>query len=151
MGRNAIRSSWRAPFAENPTQSQLSRRAACCSPSPCVGGFLDPLRRRFTAGASSLALLAATPALAQPDLTDAALHESNVVGVSLVVGLVIFSTITALLHLTGRKQWTQREGALVAELEAARAKARTRACLPVGGAADHRRLGLGLGRARNRG
>ena len=72
--------------------------------------------------ASLPALIAATPALAQAAGAEQQMHEPNVVGVSLVVGLVIFSTITALLHLTGRKQWTQRETSLVAELEAARAK-----------------------------
>lgn len=75
---------------------------------------------RLAAGVSSLALTA--PALAQTQLAEQPIHEPNVVGVSLVVGLVIFATITALLHLTGRKQWTQRESGLVAELEAARAK-----------------------------
>mgnify|MGYP002381684434 CR=1 FL=1 len=74
---------------------------------------------KLSVSASTFALVAAAPALA----ADAApMQEPNVVGVSLVVGLVIFSTITALLHLTGRKQWTQRESALVAELESSRAK-----------------------------
>ena len=74
---------------------------------------------KLALSASPLALIVANPALAQ----DAApMHEPNVVGVSLVVGLVIFSAITAILHLTGRKQWTQRERSLTGELEGARAK-----------------------------
>ncbi|HWG06084.1 MAG TPA: ATP-binding protein [Beijerinckiaceae bacterium] len=40
---------------------------------------------------------------------------------SVFVALVLFSTITALLHLAGRKSWTQRENSLVAELTDARA------------------------------
>jgi signal transduction histidine kinase len=73
--------------------------------------------------ASPLALLTAAPALAGVgDIAAAPMHEPNVVGVSLVVGLTIFATITALLHLAGRKQWTQRESGLVAELETSRAK-----------------------------
>ena len=42
-------------------------------------------------------------------------------GVSVFVALVLFSTITALLHLAGRNRWTQRENALVAELTNVRA------------------------------
>ncbi|MFO1117262.1 MAG: PAS-domain containing protein [Beijerinckiaceae bacterium] len=72
---------------------------------------------------SPLAVLAASPALAGVgDIAAAPIQEPNVLGVSLVVGLTIFSTITALLHLAGRKQWTLRENSLVGELESARAK-----------------------------
>lgn len=84
-----------------------------------LGGFLCAGFAKMSV--SGCALLAAAPALAAGAPADS-MNEPNVVGASLVVGLVIFSTITALLHLTGRKQWTQREGALVAELESARAK-----------------------------
>jgi signal transduction histidine kinase len=72
-------------------------------------------------GTLSLALLAAiatSPAMAQ----DASLLNSQrigetqgIVGLSFVVALVLISTITSLLHLTGRRQWTQREAALVSE------------------------------------
>jgi signal transduction histidine kinase len=43
-------------------------------------------------------------------------ETSGLAGLLLVLGLVLFSTITALLHLTGRKRWTQREAELVDEL-----------------------------------
>ena len=46
----------------------------------------------------------------------------GVVGLSAFVGLVLFSTSTALLHLTGRKRWTRREAQLASELTNARAK-----------------------------
>lgn len=78
---------------------------------------------RLGCSASSIAILAGSPALAGVgDIAAAPIQEPNVLGVSLVVGLTIFSTITALLHLAGRKQWTQRENRLVGELESARAK-----------------------------
>ena len=52
----------------------------------------------------------------------ARINESQgVVGVSAFVALVLFSTCTALLHLTGRKRWTQREYALVSDLTKSRA------------------------------
>jgi signal transduction histidine kinase len=47
--------------------------------------------------------------------------SQSVAGVSVFVALVLFSTITALLHLAGRKSWTQRENALVTELANVRA------------------------------
>jgi PAS domain-containing protein len=43
-------------------------------------------------------------------------ETSGLAGILLVLGLVLFSTVTALLHLTGRKRWTQREAHLVDEL-----------------------------------
>jgi signal transduction histidine kinase len=42
-------------------------------------------------------------------------------GVSFVVALVLISTVTSLLHLAGRKQWTTRETALTKELTDLRA------------------------------
>ncbi|WP_020175031.1 sensor histidine kinase [Methyloferula stellata] len=51
------------------------------------------------------------------------LRESHdIIGLSLVIGLVLFSTITALLHLAGRQSWTKRENALSLELANIRAK-----------------------------
>ncbi len=51
------------------------------------------------------------------------LRESHdIIGLSLVVGLLLFSTITALLHLTGRQNWTRRENELSHELANIRAK-----------------------------
>lgn len=43
-------------------------------------------------------------------------ETSGLAGLLLVLALVFFSTITALLHLAGRKRWTQREAELVDEL-----------------------------------
>ncbi|MDE2364216.1 MAG: PAS-domain containing protein [Hyphomicrobiales bacterium] len=84
----------------------------------CVAGI-----SRLAVSASPAALLAASPALADvPDLSAAPIHEPNVLGVSLVVGLVIFSTIVALLDIAARKHWKQRESGLVADLESERAK-----------------------------
>ena len=48
-------------------------------------------------------------------------ETQGLVGVSVFVALVLFSTSTALLHLTGRKRWAQREQQLAAELTATRA------------------------------
>ena len=48
-------------------------------------------------------------------------ETQGLVGISVFVALVIFSTSTALLHLTGRRRWTQRESQLVSDLTAARA------------------------------
>ena len=42
---------------------------------------------------------------------------SGLVGLSLGAGLVVFSTITALLHLTGRQRWSRREAELTGEIE----------------------------------
>ncbi|WP_374545753.1 ATP-binding protein [Rhodoblastus sp.] len=41
----------------------------------------------------------------------------GLVGLSLGAGLVVFSTITALLHLTGRQRWSRREAELTAEID----------------------------------
>ncbi len=48
-------------------------------------------------------------------------NEPHVVGLALIVGLVLFATITSLLHLAARKNWTERERALLADLDHARA------------------------------
>jgi signal transduction histidine kinase len=48
-------------------------------------------------------------------------HE-NFVGISVFLGLVLLSTITALLHLTGRKRWLKREVALMGEVTELRAR-----------------------------
>ena len=51
------------------------------------------------------------------------LRESHdIIGLSLVIGLVLFSTITALLHLAGRQGWARRENALSLALANIRAK-----------------------------
>ncbi len=48
-------------------------------------------------------------------------QSQGVAGISVFVALVIFSASTALLHLTGRSRWTQREAQLVSDLTKARA------------------------------
>ena len=44
-------------------------------------------------------------------------------GLSLVISLVLFSTVTALLHLAARRRWTEREQQITSELAESRAKA----------------------------
>jgi len=48
--------------------------------------------------------------------------DQSLVGVSAFVALVLISTCTTLLHLTGRRRWTTREAFLVTSLTDARAK-----------------------------
>jgi signal transduction histidine kinase len=43
-------------------------------------------------------------------------------GLSLIIGLVLFSTITALLHLAARRRWTEREQQLTTEIADARVR-----------------------------
>ncbi len=64
------------------------------------------------AGASGFALAQTRSILPLEDMYE----NQGLVGVSFVVALVLISTVTSLLHLTGRKQWTQREATLAAEL-----------------------------------
>ncbi|HEY5226775.1 MAG TPA: PAS-domain containing protein, partial [Methylovirgula sp.] len=49
-------------------------------------------------------------------------QSQDVIGLSFIVGLVLFSTITALLHLRERHQWGKTEASLVLELNNLRAK-----------------------------
>lgn len=84
--------------------------------------------RRFAVAGISAAAAAATliPGLALAQsrsiLAIEDMYENQgMVGISFVVALVLISTVTSLLHLTGRKQWTQREAALTSELTKLRA------------------------------
>ena len=56
---------------------------------------------------------------------ESALHQlsdnSGVAGLSAVIALVLITTVTALLHMTGRKAWLAREAALASDLAQARA------------------------------
>ena len=90
-----------------------------------------PAWRRLSLGiwAGLACLLAPTPALfwRSPELIETSLagglrQNADVAGISLIVGLMLFSTLTAVFHLTGRRQWTQRESALNFELAALRAR-----------------------------
>jgi signal transduction histidine kinase len=77
---------------------------------PCVLSFLAFPARVSAQTADKLAILQG-------------LRESHdVIGLSLVIGLLLFSTITALLHITGRQNWTKRENSLSHELANIRAK-----------------------------
>lgn len=50
------------------------------------------------------------------------LDPHGAVGLAVFLGIVIFATTTALIHLGQRKRWTEREAALVAENEDLRAR-----------------------------
>ena len=71
--------------------------------------------------------LAGAPALAQADyplvvLDNLRESQDVVIGLSLIVGLVLFSTITALLYLREHRRWTKAEAAFSLELNNLRAK-----------------------------
>ena len=70
--------------------------------------------------------LAATAAHAAPNLQilslDGIADHGEVAGVSLFVGLTIFSAVTALLHLAGRRRWLATERVLAAEVSDLRAR-----------------------------
>jgi signal transduction histidine kinase len=75
----------------------------------------------------ALALLGATLAPARAsDLSALSLESLNrnqgLAGVAIFIALVLLTAVTAVLHLTGRKRWTERETGLVADLAEARAK-----------------------------
>ncbi|MGO9134050.1 MAG: ATP-binding protein [Methylovirgula sp.] len=55
-------------------------------------------------------------------LIDNLRQSQDVIGLSFIIGLVLFSTITALLHLRERHQWSKNEAAFSLELNNLRAK-----------------------------
>ena len=60
----------------------------------------------------------ASASLIQTTVVDLeAMNEPQVIGVSLFVALTLFATIVSLLHVAGRRNWTERERTLVAELD----------------------------------
>ncbi len=65
---------------------------------------------------------AAFAAVDQTSLLGDLRDSHDVFGLSIFIGLVLFATITALLHLAGRRRWMQRESALSADLNDLRAK-----------------------------
>ncbi len=92
------------------------RRRQAIVPSGIGGNLFNTSILRFivTAAIGSVSQIAS--AQSQLSFPLEQMHESQgLVGISFVVALVLISTVTALLHLTGRKQWTQRETALTAE------------------------------------
>ena len=70
------------------------------------------------ASAASSSAIAADPLA----LIDNLRQSQDVIGLSFIVGLVLFSTITALLHLRERHQWSKNEAAFSLELNNLRAK-----------------------------
>ncbi|MGB3282747.1 MAG: ATP-binding protein [Methylovirgula sp.] len=93
-----------------------------------AGGKRDlPLGGAARAAAAAILCSVATPAFAQTDypllvLENLRENQDVVVGLSLVVGLVLFSTITALLYLREHRRWTKTEAAFLLELNDLRAK-----------------------------
>ena len=75
---------------------------------------------------TACAALAVTTARAAPDLQflslDGMADHGEVAGVSLLVGLTLFSAVTALLHLAGRRRWLDSERHLTAEVADLRAR-----------------------------
>ena len=75
---------------------------------------------RLLGAAAGLAAATAARALPAPDLRglslDGMADHGEVAGVSLFVGLILFSTVTALLHLAGRRRWMEGERRLTAEV-----------------------------------
>jgi signal transduction histidine kinase len=75
---------------------------------------------------ATIVCLSLAPAVAQtnypPVLENLRENQDVVVGLSLVVGLVLFSTITALLYLREHGRWTKSEEAFSLELNHLRAK-----------------------------
>ncbi len=71
-----------------------------------------------------LAISLPSPAAAQTSRLSlgAMVQHGELAGLSLFVGLILFSTVTALLHLAGRRRWTERERELTARLADTRAK-----------------------------
>ena len=77
---------------------------------------------RAAALASALAADVACAADASSLSIEAFSDNQGLAGVAIFASLILLTSVTAVLHLTGRKQWTQRESALVADLSDARAK-----------------------------
>src|SRR4051794_10107298 len=97
-----------------------------CFALAATGAHKRPAARRALLATSAFcSVFAPTQSFAALDFSVMSLERINetqgVVGVSAFVALVLFSTSTALLHLTGRKRWTQRETSLVSDLAKARA------------------------------
>ncbi len=96
---------------------------------PHTGSFLGSLTRgalRTTGlGLTGVTALGTVPASASerlPFVLDILSDHGEMAGLSLSVGLILFSTVTALLHLAGRRRWHERERNLTAELMESRAK-----------------------------
>ena len=86
--------------------------------------------RRRTLRAAAFAFAFAAPFLDVPawagDVSalsiDSLTQNQGFASVAIFASLVLLTSVTAVLHLTGRKQWTQREASLAADLTDARAR-----------------------------
>lgn len=98
------------------------RRNGTDGPAPGARGLTRPLLLAGTAWAA----LAVSTAQAAPDLQflslDGMTDHGEVAGVSLLVGLTLFSAVTALLHLAGRRRWIDSERHLTADVADLRAR-----------------------------
>ncbi len=102
----------------------LTRTGPVLTSNDAVRATLDrprrlSLRRALLSGAALIGSM--VPACAQGFFVHDATDE-GLASLAVFVALVLFSTSTALLHLAGRRRWTLREGALIAELADTRAK-----------------------------
>ncbi len=101
--------------ADDAALRRRTRRAAHLSRILATGSLFPAL---LIAG-----ILPAHSQTQQPMLVLESLRESQgLIGLSLVVGLVLFSTITALVHLTERRRWMRAEAVASLELNNLRAK-----------------------------
>ncbi len=84
------------------------------------------LTRSLLFTGTAVGAVVASSAVAAPDLRflslDGMADHGEVAGVSLLVGLTLFSAVTALLHLAGRRRWLESEGRLHAEVSDLRAR-----------------------------
>ncbi|MCJ2036748.1 sensor histidine kinase [Methylobacterium sp. J-068] len=88
---------------------------------------VDRTARAVLCAGSLVVAVAGTPARAIGQGMDAGAvaagfgqHTHNAAGLAILIGLTVFSTIVALLHMRERSRWTRRERDLVTELTALR-------------------------------
>ncbi|KQP42974.1 PAS domain-containing sensor histidine kinase [Methylobacterium sp. Leaf104] len=77
----------------------------------CAGSLVVAVRPAWAAG-TGMDASAAASGFGQ--------HTHNAAGLAILIGLTVFSTIVALLHMRERSRWTRRERDLVTELSALR-------------------------------
>jgi signal transduction histidine kinase len=89
-----------------------------------VEGARAALRRRRLLGVGVILTICGLtpPAMAQATAVVAWTIDADVVGFAMSGGLALFSATLALAHISERRIWSRREGALTAELEETRAK-----------------------------
>ena len=128
QGRRRILVSLRACFKGPKPFLRIWRRTFCCEPVSSQSNKPARTTRHLTARFAGIFYLvgASAPALAQSENPMAfigSLRQSqDAIGLSFIVGLVLFSTITALLHLRERRQWSKSEAAFLLEFTNLRAK-----------------------------